>query len=75
MLGSTKDTNASHKGMHDLKSLQSPWEEKNNINVKQHYIINSVLIGLRKGDDKTSLTGFEAMVGTTMNLRKWLEFG
>lgn len=38
------------------------------------YIINSVLIGLRKVDDKTSFTGFEAMVGTKMDLRKWLGF-
>lgn len=27
-----KNTNASHNGMPDLKSLQSPWGDKNNTN-------------------------------------------
>lgn len=32
VLGSMKNTKASHNGKPDLKSLQYPWEDKNNIN-------------------------------------------
>ena len=53
--------------MPDLKSLQSSWGDKSNTNhLRQCCFINTGLRGLRKGD-KTSLTGFEAMVGTKMN--------
>lgn len=65
--GSVKDTEASHNEMPDLKSLQSSWGDKSNTNhLRQCCFINTGLRGLRKGD-KTSLTGFEAMVGTKKN--------